>query len=316
MTTIKHVPVLLNECIKMLDINPNGIYVDATAGMGGHAAAILSKLNHGKLICFDRDGFAIETLKNKFANNSNVRVIKSNFADIANKLKKISIKYVDGILADLGVSSPMFDNASRGFSYKLGAKLDMRMDQEQKLDAWFVVNKYSYERLTTLFSKYGEATEAKKVARAICKYRDNKTINTTSELVDIINDAISYKNIYKKKHPARIYFQALRIEVNDELNELEKFINAASQLLSFKGKMAIISYHSLEDRIIKNEFNRLTSTTIPVEVPIIDEKINYCLINKHPIIPSEQELAINNRARSAKLRGIMCVDTTRGETHV
>lgn len=316
MTTIKHVPVLLNECIKMLEINPNGIYVDTTAGMGGHAAAILSKLNQGQLICFDRDSLAVETLKNKFADNNNVKVIKSNFANITNKLEEVSIKYVDGIIADLGVSSPMFDKASRGFSYKLDAKLDMRMDQEQKLDAWFVVNKYPYERLATLFSKYGEATEAKKVAKAICKYRDNKTIDTTSELVSIIKDTVAYKNIYKKKHPARIYFQALRIEVNDELNELTKFINAASQLLSFKGKMVIISYHSLEDRIIKNEFNKLITTSIPIEVPIIDEKINYCLLNKHPIIPSAKELASNNRARSAKLRGIMCIDKTRGVTHV
>ena len=315
-TKCKHIPVLLNECINLLNIKPNGIYIDATAGMGGHAAAILSHLDNGQLICIDCDNFAIETLKNKFATNKNVKVIKSNFSDIDNKLKKESIKYVDGILADLGVSSPMFDIANRGFSYKLDARLDMRMDQDQKLDAWIIVNKYSYDRLVELFSKYGEAKEARKVAKAICYYRDNKSIDTTNQLVGIIKSAISINTIYKKKHPARVYFQALRIAVNDELNKLAKFIKSACDSLSYHGRLAIISYHSLEDRIIKNEFNRLTTSFIPVEVPIIDQEVKYSLVNKHPIIPSKQEIIDNNRARSAKLRVIMCDDKTRGVAHV
>ncbi len=312
----KHTPVLLNECIKLLNIKPNGIYIDATAGMGGHAAAILSHLDKGQLICIDCDNFAIETLKNKFAMNKNVKVIKSNFSDIDTKLKNESIKYVDGILADLGVSSPMFDVANRGFSYKHDGKLDMRMDQDQKLNAWLIVNKSSYERLVEIFTKYGEAKESRKVAKAICYYRDNKSIDTTNELVEIIKNAVSVKTIYKKKHPARIYFQALRIAVNDELNKLNKFIKLACELLSYGGRLAIISYHSLEDRIVKNTFNKLTTSLIPIEVPIIDQDIKYSLVNKHPIVPSEQEIISNNRARSAKLRVIMCDDKSRGVAHV
>ena len=204
----KHVPVLLNECIRMLDINPNGIYVDATAGMGGHANEILSHLDKGKLVLIDCDNFAIQVLKNKFSKNKNVKVIKSKFSNIVNKLKNESIKYVDGILIDLGVSSPMFDVANRGFSYKLDARLDMRMDQDQKLDAWFIVNKYSYERLISLFSEYGEANEAKKVARAICRYRDNKSIDTTIQLVEIIKNAVSIKNLHKN------YAAAVRTDNN------------------------------------------------------------------------------------------------------
>ena len=295
----------------MLNIKPNGIYVDATAGMGGHSSLILASLHNGKLICMDQDNYAIDILKEKFANNKNVTVIKANFADIINKLSNLGINKVDGIIADLGVSSPMFDNPERGFSYKFDAKLDMRMNQEQKLDAWFVVNKYSYERLANLFSKYGEANEAKRVARAICKYRDAKSIDTTLELVDIIKDSVSIRNIHKKKHPARVYFQALRIEVNDELNVLSKFIESGCKLLSYQGRMAIITYHSLEDKIVKQSFNHLSTSSIPIEVPIIDESIEYELVNKHPIVPSDEEIEINNRARSAKLRVIMCTNSER-----
>ncbi len=314
--TCKHIPVLLDECIKILNINPNGIYVDATAGMGGHATEILSHLHKGKLICIDCDNFAIQVLKNRFSKNKNVKVIKSKFSDITNKLKNEDIKYVDGILIDLGVSSPMFDVANRGFSYKLNARLDMRMDQDQKLDAWFIINKYSYQKLVSVFSEYGEVIEAKKVAKAICHYRDNKSIDTTKQLVEIIKNAIAIKNLHKKKHPARIYFQALRIAVNDELNELRKFIKYACKLLAYHGRMVIISYHSLEDRIVKNEFVKLTTSSIPKEVPIITNDINYKLVNKHPIIPSEYEIKNNNRARSAKLRAIMCIDGQRGIAHV
>ena len=311
MASKKHISVLLNKSIEMLNIKPDGVYVDATAGMGGHSSLILASLHKGKLICMDQDNYAISVLKEKFGNNKNVTVVKTNFADIVDTLNELGINKVDGIIADLGVSSPMFDNPDRGFSYKFDAKLDMRMNQEQKLDAWFIVNKYSYERLTNLFTKYGEANEAKKVARAICKYRDVKPIDTTLELVDIIKDSVSIRNIHKKKHPARVYFQALRIEVNDELNALAKFIESGCKLLNYQGRIAIITYHSLEDKIVKQSFNHLSTSSIPIEVPIIDESIEYELVNKHPIVPSDEELKNNNRARSAKLRVIACVNKER-----
>lgn len=299
-----HTPVLLNESINILGINPNGIYVDATAGMGGHSSKILEKLVNGKLICLDQDNFAIEFLTKKFKDFKNVNVIQSNFSNICEILKQLNINKVDGILADLGVSSPMFDDPQRGFSYKYDARLDMRMNQNQKLDAWFVVNKYDLKQLTNIFITYADAKEAKKVASGIINYRKNKMIDSTMELVEIIKSCVNKKTIFKHKHPARIYFQAIRMEVNNELNNLKKFLISALDLLNKKGILAVISYHSLEDRLIKNTFNEAIRTKIPLEVPILKDDINYELVNKHPIIATQSELETNFRARSAKLRAI------------
>lgn len=303
-----HIPVLLKESINILNINPNGIYVDATAGMGGHSQKILDFLDKGKLICIDQDQFAINQLETRFGTIKNVSIIKDNFIHIDKILKKLNVTNVDGILADLGVSSPMFDNSDRGFSYKDSNQLDMRMDTDNKVSAWTIVNKYPLQKLIKIFKKYGEAKNSKQVAFNICKYRKNKTIDTTEELVNIIKDSISKKFIYKAKHPAKIYFQAIRIAVNDELNNLTTFINKSTNLLNKDGILVIISYHSLEDRIIKQSFNKLTSPQIPKEIPIQNIPINYELINKHPIIPTEDEIKNNHRAHSAKLRAIRKVN--------
>ena len=300
----KHIPVLLKETVDLLNVKSTGVYVDTTSGMGGHSAEILKHLTTGKLICIDQDSFAIEQLNNRFKDKKNVIIVKSNFSKIQEVLNSLGITKVDGIISDLGVSSPMFDDFERGFSYKGETKLDMRMDQDQSFDAWQVVNKYSESQLIKIFKDYGEAKEAKKVAKAIVMHRLNSPIDTTSQLVEIIKNSVSKQTLNKVKHPARTYFQAIRIEVNDELNNLQNFINTAVKHLNHDGRLAIISYHSLEDRIIKNTFNKLVTSNIPIEVPITNEKINYELINKHPIIPSDEELMNNHRSRSAKLRGI------------
>ena len=299
-----HIPVLVNEVINYLNINPRGVYVDSTAGMGGHSERIVNQLTTGKLICIDNDKFAIDILKKKFSNDKRIIIIHSNFSMIKQILSSLNIKNVDGILADLGVSSPMFDDKSRGFSYKLDAKLDMRIDKTQKLDAWFVVNKYSLFKLIDIFKKYGEDNDSKKVAIAIVESRKKKDINTTLELVDVIKLAVSKRKLHMKKHPARVYFQAIRIEVNNELNCLKTFINDGLEMLSLNGVLAVISYHSLEDRIVKTFFHKASTNKFPVEIPILNENINFLLVNKNPITPSLNEINSNNRSRSAKLRCI------------
>jgi 16S rRNA (cytosine1402-N4)-methyltransferase len=299
-----HTPVLVNEVINYLNINPSGVYVDSTAGMGGHSEKIVNQLTTGKLICIDNDKFAIDILKKKFSNDKRIVIIHSNFSTIKQILSSLNIKNVDGILADLGVSSPMFDDKYRGFSYKFDSKLDMRIDKTQKLDAWFVVNKYSLSKLIDVFKKYGEDNESKKVAIAIVEARKNNDINTTLELVDIIKSAINKRKLHMKKHPARVYFQAIRIEVNNELECLKTFINDGLEKLSLNGILAVISYHSLEDRIVKTLFHKASTNKLPVEIPVINENINFALVNKKPITPSLNEIRSNNRSRSAKLRCI------------
>ncbi|MDR0985684.1 MAG: 16S rRNA (cytosine(1402)-N(4))-methyltransferase RsmH [Mycoplasmataceae bacterium] len=300
-----HTPVLLNEVVDLMNVKPNGIYTDATAGRGGHSKEILKRLSSsGKLICIDTDIEAIHFLKDEFKNDSRVIVLHDNFKNIKNLLKNESIKGVDGILLDLGVSSPMFDDANRGFSYQHNVKLDMRMDQEQKLDAYFVVNKYDEKQLTSIFKKYGEINDCKNTVRAIINYRKNKTIESTNELVEIIKKSINPKKLHLKKHPATKYFQAIRIEVNHEIENLNLFLNEINNLLNICGRALIISFHSLEDRMVKQKFNYLSTVHIPKEVPIKDEKVNFKLINKKPIIATENEINNNYRSRSAKLRVI------------
>ncbi|MDR3257954.1 MAG: 16S rRNA (cytosine(1402)-N(4))-methyltransferase RsmH [Mycoplasmataceae bacterium] len=298
-----HIPVMLQETIEALNINPQGIYVDCTAGLGGHSSKILAQLNsNGKLICIDQDKTAIDYLQKIFGNDSRVIVIHDNFRHLKLILNTLKIAKVDGILVDLGVSSPMFDDPTRGFSYHSEARLDMRMDQDQKLDAHFIVNKYDAKQLNTIFKLYGEIYNSKKVTDAICEARKYKTINTTTELVNIIKDALPPMKLYEKKHPARNYFQAIRIAVNDELSALRKLLTDAFDLLKLHGRIVAIAFHSLEDRIVKQTFNKHTTSQIPKEVPIINEVINYKLINKKPINATEQEININRRSRSAKLR--------------
>ena len=306
MTNKIHTPVLLEQTIRTLNINPDGIYVDATAGFGGHCQAILDKLsNKGKLICIDQDKTAIKHLQHKFASKVNVKVFHNNFINIQNVFSKNNINKVNGILADLGVSSLMLDDPKRGFSYHEDGMLDMRMNQEQELDAYQVVNNYSLKQLTDIFRKYGEAKEAYNVALEIINTRSTKPIKTTLELVDVIKSAVSKKTIFKHKHPARIYFQAIRIEVNNELHVLETFIKEATKFLNVNGILAIITFHSLEDRIVKNAFNKLTTSSLPKEIPIQnDPNVKFELVNKKPITATVDEIKANKRSHSAKLRAI------------
>jgi 16S rRNA (cytosine1402-N4)-methyltransferase len=300
-----HTPVLLNEVIQAMNIQPDGFYVDCTSGLGGHSQAILNQLNsEGKLVCIDQDQTAIEQLQNRFVDDKRVTIIKQNFVNLVSILRDLKILQVNGILLDLGVSSPMFDDPQRGFSYHHEGRLDMRMDQTQKLDAQFIVNKYDAKQLNDIFKYYGEIYDSKNVTNAIIKYRKFHSINTTTELVNLIKDALPPLKLRKKKHPARNYFQALRIAVNDELNNLKKFLSHAFDLLKPYGKLAIITFHSLEDRIVKHAFLTKTTSQIPKEVPITTDETNYRLITKHPIIATEQEIINNRRSRSAKLRVI------------
>ncbi len=302
---IIHQPVLLNEAINLLNIKNNGIYIDATSGFGGHSLAILNKLNNeGRLICIDADKDAFNYLNNFFKNEKRVIVINDNFKNITKILNNLKIEKVDGIIADLGVSSWMLDESKRGFSYHNEAKLDMRMNQNQKLSAYEIINFYSIKELEDIFKKFGESKYAFNVAKAIANERKNKSIETTTQLVNIIKASLPYQIICKHKHPAKIYFQAIRIAVNDELNNLKTFINQASKLLSHQGVLAIISFHSLEDRIVKKAFLSLINDNFPIELPIQVKK-EFALLNKHPIIPSEKEVNSNYRAHSAKLRGIV-----------
>lgn len=300
-----HNPVLLNEAIKMLNIKPNGIYVDCTCGRGGHTNKILSCLNsQGKIICLDMDSDAFKYLSNEFKDKKNVILVNRNFKDIKTILNSLDINKVDGIIADLGVSSPMFDDANRGFSYHFDARLDMRMDQNDQLDAYMVINSYEPKELTRVFRTYGEVNNPRNVVNAIVNQRKLKPIETTGELVDIIKNNVNKKGLFKSKHPARVYFQALRIEVNHELDNLKQLLTDSVEFLNKDGRLVIITFHSLEDRIVKQFFNDIIVTHIPKEVPIMNSNTDYELLTRKPIVPTENEIANNNRARSAKLRAI------------
>lgn len=298
-----HNPVLLNESIKYLSIKPNGTYIDCTCGRGGHTNSILSCLNeNGKIVCLDTDIEAYEYLCKKYHNNINVILVNDNFKNIKMILNKLNISKVDGIIADLGVSSPMFDNADRGFSYHQNARLDMRMNQNDSLDAYKVINEYDSKQLTRVFRQYGEISNPKNVVKGIIFSRKDHPIETTGELVDIIKNNINKKELFKSKHPARIFFQAIRIEVNHELDNLKKLLIDGIDLLNKDGRMVIITFHSLEDRIVKRFFNDVTVTHIPKEVPIMNTSTNFEVLTKKPIVSSEEEIKLNNRARSARLR--------------
>lgn len=305
----EHIPVLLNEVIENLNINPDGIYIDLTLGRAGHSSEILKRLsNKGKLIGFDQDIDAIQASIERLSKiSSNFEVIKSNFENVKEELLKRGITKVDGILADLGVSSPQFDQGDRGFSYRFDAKLDMRMDQNANLSAYEIVNTYSLIDLTRIFREYGEEKYAYEIAKRIVREREQKPVETTFELVDIIKKSLPSKELSKKGHPAKQVFQALRIETNRELEVLETMLKDGLELLSSKGRMAIITFQSLEDRIVKNIFKEVsTPKATPRWMPSLpeDQEVDYQLINKKVIVASEEELKRNPRSESAKLRVI------------
>ena len=251
-----HKSVLLEESIDGLNIKENGVYVDCTLGFGGHSSEILKRLKKGLLIAIDQDDMAIKASKERLSKISdNYEIIKCNFVRMKEELLKRGISKVDGILFDLGVSSPQLDIDERGFSYHHDAKLDMRMDQSKEFSAYDVVNTYDYDKLVKIFREYGEEKYAISIAKQIIKYRENKPIETTLELVDIIKSGMPYKAM-RDSHPARKVFQAIRIEVNDELNVLEKALEDAISLLNVNGRICVITFHSLEDRIVKNIFRK------------------------------------------------------------
>ncbi|MCC5889087.1 MAG: 16S rRNA (cytosine(1402)-N(4))-methyltransferase RsmH [Alkalibacterium sp.] len=309
MTEFEHDTVLLNETVDGLNIKPDGIYVDCTLGGAGHTSLILSQLNDkGHLYSFDQDMTAIdnaEKLLHEDVEKGKLTFIHSNFRHIKNELLSHNVTTVDGILYDLGVSSPQLDVTERGFSYHNDARLDMRMDQSQDLTAHDIVNTWEYSDLVRIFFRYGEEKFSKQIARVIEAARKNKSIDTTQELVDLIKEAIPAPARRKGGHPAKRVFQALRIAVNDELGSLEDSLEAAVDLLELKGRISIITFHSLEDRIVKQLFKSYSSLPeLPRGLPIIPDHQQPVLklVNRKPITPSEEELEANNRARSAKLR--------------
>ena len=299
---MEHYSVLLNETIDNLNLKENGIYVDATLGLGGHSSKILSSLTTGHLYAFDEDSkailFADERLKKI---GTNYTLIKSNFVDLKVKLAELGVTKIDGIVFDLGVSSPQIDDATRGFSFSKDGILDMRMDTDATLSAEKVVNEYSKEALTDIFFSYGEEPKSRLIASKIVAYRP---IKTTLELVKIIESAVG-ANYFYKKHPERNIFQAIRIEVNKELSVLKEVLPDVLDLLKPEGRVAIITFHSLEDRIVKKFFKENSEVNELVKgLPTIPEayKPKLKLITKKPILPSTQELAENSRSKSAKLR--------------
>lgn len=300
---MEHISVLLNETVDSLNIKEDGIYVDMTLGGGGHAREVLKRLKNGKLIGIDQDEYAINRSKENLKDFNNVIYVKDNYLNIDNILKSLKIDRVDGIYMDIGVSSFQFDDPDRGFSYNYNSKLDMRMDREKKLDAYTIVNEFDEKELYHIIKNYGEEQFAKNIAKHICIDREIKKIETTFELVDIIKKSIPAK-MRVGKHPAKRTFQALRIYVNDELNVLETTIDKAADLLKDKGRLSIISFHSLEDRIVKNKFKLLENPcTCDKRYPCICEKKSKgIVVTKKPIVSSEDEINNNNRAHSAKLR--------------
>lgn len=306
----KHISVLLNESIDMLDIKEDGIYVDGTLGGGGHSALICSKLKSGaRLIGIDRDKTALAAAGERLREFGDiVTLVHSNYADIKNVLSENGIDKIDGAVLDLGVSSPQLDNAERGFSYNMNARLDMRMNREDKLSAYDVVNGYTWEKLAEIISKYGEEKFASRIATEIVREREKKAIETTFELSEIIKRAMPAKARFADKHPAKRTFQAIRIEVNRELELLEGAIMDFTDVLKPGGVLAIITFHSLEDRIVKQTFSKLASgCECPKDFPIcVCGKIpKVKILNKKPITSGNDELENNFRAHSAKLRGIV-----------
>lgn len=304
---MKHKSVLLEETIETLNLQEDSIVVDCTLGYGGHSSEILKRIKRGYLFAFDQDQEAIDASSVRLSEiGNNFTIIKSNFVYLKEKLKREGVEQVDAILFDLGVSSPQLDEKERGFSYHQDAKLDMRMDRDQPFSAYELVNTYSEGQLVDIFYRFGEEKFSRSIARAIVKKRATHPIETTLELAEVIKNAVP-ERVRREKHPARKVFQAIRIEVNHELDILEKSIKDALTLLKPHGRLAVITFHSLEDRIVKNIFKEVTTVDDMVkglpDIPVEYQK-NYRLVNAKAIVPGKEELSENNRARSSKLRVI------------
>ena len=298
-----HISVLLTETINNLILNKDSVVVDCTLGYGGHSSEILKRIPNGKLYSFDQDEDAIESSKERLKKiGSNFEIIKSNFVNLKEELVKRNISKVDAIVYDLGVSSPQLDEEGRGFSFHKDAKLDMRMDKSQSLSAFDVVNNYSYEDLVKIFREYGEEKYASGIAKKIVDKRSNNTINTTLELVEIIKESVPFK--YKnEKHPARKVFQAIRIEVNNELEVFEKSLKQALDLIDINGRICVITFHSLEDKICKRIFKECSSLPSELQkLPVVPEELKPKFKIIDSINPSIEEIENNKRSRSAKLR--------------
>ena len=306
MSAFHHVSVLLQECLDGLNIKPDGIYVDGTLGGAGHSSKIAERLTTGRLIGIDRDPIALKAAGERLQPfQDNVTLVHSNFCEIAQVLQDLDVSGVDGILLDLGVSSPQLDDAARGFSYMLDAPLDMRMNSEDTLDAYAVVNTWPQEELRRILYTYGEERYAPQIAAAICRRREEKPIETTLQLVDVIRSAMPPAALREKQHPAKRSFQAIRIAVNDELGSVEKVMRDAFSVLNPGGRLAVITFHSLEDRIVKLAMAEAAKgCTCPPSFPVCvcGKKPLVKLISRKPIVASDKELEDNPRSRSAKLR--------------
>ena len=306
MSEFFHISVLLQECLDGLNIKPDGIYVDGTLGGAGHSSQIAARLTTGRLIGIDRDPVALKAAGERLAPYADrVTLVHSNFCEIKQVLADLDIPGVDGILLDLGVSSPQLDDGARGFSYMADAPLDMRMNNGDSLSAHTVVNTWSYDELKRILYDYGEERYAPQIAAAICRRREEKTVETTLELVDIIRSAMPASALREKQHPAKRSFQAIRIAVNDELGSVEKVMKDAIPCLNPGGRMAVITFHSLEDRIVKNAMAEVAKgCTCPPNFPVCvcGKKPKVKLVSRKPIVASQEELDANPRARSAKLR--------------
>lgn len=303
---LKHYSVLLNECIEALNIRPDGIYVDGTLGMGGHSEQIAKRLTSGRLVAIDRDEMAIRRARERLAPYADrITFVHGNFRDLPQLLADAGVTGADGMLFDLGVSSPQLDNPERGFSYMADAPLDMRMDRSEGITAWFIVNKWPEEKLKRILYDFGEERYAPRIAQAIVRRRETAPIDTTIELVDVIRSAMPAAALREKQHPAKRSFQAIRIAVNDELGSISELLDHAVDLLNPGGRLAVISFHSLEDRIVKNAIaSREHGCTCPREFPVCTCGFVQTLrsVTRKPILPSPQELEENPRSRSAKLR--------------
>lgn len=306
MTQFYHVSVLLNECLDGLNIKPDGIYVDGTLGGAGHSSQIAKRLTTGRLIGIDRDTVALKAAGERLAQvTDRATLVHANFCEMKQVLQDLQISGVDGILLDLGVSSPQLDDAQRGFSYMADAPLDMRMNNEDSLSAYQVVNHWSQEELKRILYTYGEERYAPQIAAAICRRREVQPIETTMELVDVIRSSMPPAALREKQHPAKRSFQAIRIAVNDELGAVETIMKDAVDLLNPGGRLAIITFHSLEDRIVKNGMAEAAKgCTCPPSFPVCvcGKKPRVKLISRKPITASNEELEVNPRSRSAKLR--------------
>lgn len=306
---MEHQSVLLNETIAALQVKPEGIYVDGTLGRGGHSKVLAQQLTSGHLYAFDKDETAIEESREVLKDEMDrITLIHGDFRTMKEALNRLGITKVDGVMMDLGVSSPQFDDPSRGFSYRYDARLDMRMDQSQSKDAWQVVNTYSEQELTRILHTYGEERYASSIARMIVKERAEHPVDTTLQLVDIIRRALPAREVKRKGHPAKKTFQALRIEVNGELEALQQGLSEAADLLALHGRLAVITFQSLEDRIVKDYFRDLTSVPyVAPKLPIPESEIeqaSFALVTRKPVTADEEELNENHRAHSAKLRAI------------